>query len=171
MATRPKFNDAWAKFLEVHQHPDGRRRTAKEIGDYLGGKVKVNFDAEYFTNACAIRLSYVLNYTGNPIKSGNDRSSGSPMFGIKKPWYFFRVKPMRRHLVEIFGNAEVDARDDFAMKLADRKGIICFEGTGFNDATGHLTLWNGATCCDKCYFGPLDHPSFVPTRIRLWSLK
>lgn len=36
------------------------------VGKLIGGKVEENIKAGFFTNACAIRLSYAFNYSGMP---------------------------------------------------------------------------------------------------------
>ena len=47
-----------------------------EVGKKIGGKVQYNIDQGIFQNACAIRMSYALNYSGVPVF----RCSGVPVF-------------------------------------------------------------------------------------------
>ncbi|ASK27256.1 hypothetical protein BG910_05425 [Neisseria chenwenguii] len=46
--------------------------------------------------------------------------------------------------------------------------MIAFVITGWNDATGHITLWNDYECGDKCYFQP-SNAKLV--RILFWRLQ
>ena len=46
------------------------KKSVKEVGELIGGKVKLNIDAGTFVNACPIRMSYVLNKTGIVIPRG-----------------------------------------------------------------------------------------------------
>jgi len=57
---RPFFGAAWAKFIEVNV-------PVADVGKKIGGKVEQNIASGVFQNACPIRMSYVLNYTGVPI--------------------------------------------------------------------------------------------------------
>lgn len=41
---------------------------------------------------------------------------------------------------------------DITSGFANKKGILLFNVAGWSDATGHVTLWDGNTCSDKCYF-------------------
>lgn len=50
------------------------------------------------------------------------------------------------------------------------KGILVFSVTGWGDATGHVTLWNGSDCGDHCYFVH-DQPSVSTTLVQFWELK
>ncbi|MFP6791216.1 MAG: hypothetical protein VB954_14640 [Thalassolituus sp.] len=60
---RPNIEDAWKAFKEVY---DDVGKTVSGVGTKIGGKVDYNINKipqgqGRFENACAIRLSYVLN--------------------------------------------------------------------------------------------------------------
>lgn len=59
---RPLFNKAWSLFSEVNVD-------VKSAGEKIGGKVKFNIENGIFANACPIRMSYVLNYSGTPFQN------------------------------------------------------------------------------------------------------
>ncbi len=67
------------------------------VGDLIGGKVKQNIDLWIkepllgFTNACAIRMSYALNYSGILIKRGVWKT----VSGTDKKWYIYRVRDLK----------------------------------------------------------------------------
>ena len=131
-----KFQQMWNAF------PKG---DVDNVKSKIGGKV----DADWINNTCAIRVSRVLNYSGNsvPFKKGETIS------GKDKKWYFYRVRNLRPFIESIYGAPDVTLRSPFDRKeLKKHKGIIQFDETNFSDATGHFTLWNGTTCADQCYF-------------------
>ncbi|HMW73224.1 MAG TPA: T6SS effector amidase Tae4 family protein, partial [Cellvibrionaceae bacterium] len=86
---RPLFSKSWNLFLEVNAD-------VKSVGDKIGGKVKFNIDNGIFTNACPIRMSYVLNYSGTSIpKPGGKYNVVS---GGDAKWYMYRVAEMMTFL-------------------------------------------------------------------------
>ncbi|WP_239323964.1 T6SS effector amidase Tae4 family protein [Snodgrassella gandavensis] len=50
-----------------------------------------------------------------------------------------------------------------------KKGIILFEVSGWSDATGHATLFNGYKCYDSCYFNEPES-TYIAERANFWSL-
>ena len=80
--SRPNFLQAWQRFSEININ-------VAKVGEKIGGNVGVNIDIGVtdpkhgFTNACAIRMSYVLNYTGAKISRG----SWATVSGKDKNWY------------------------------------------------------------------------------------
>ncbi|MFP4835171.1 T6SS effector amidase Tae4 family protein [Cronobacter dublinensis] len=54
----------------------------------------------------------------------------------------------------------------------NKKGIIVFYISGFSDATGHVTIWDGDSCLDgSTYYEPDLHPKQILTYIKFWELK
>ncbi|MCA8364030.1 type VI secretion system amidase effector protein Tae4 [Burkholderia contaminans] len=53
--------------------------------------------------------------------------------------------------------------------LAGRQGVILFEVSGWSDAQGHATLFNGRTCYDHCYFNE-PGARYRTDRANFWSL-
>ncbi|MFY7828926.1 MAG: T6SS effector amidase Tae4 family protein [Flectobacillus sp.] len=57
-------------------------------------------------------------------------------------------------------------------KFKNRRGIICFEVTGWNDATGHFTLWDGNNILygQHDYFNlPSEGKGAKVTKAYLWE--
>lgn len=161
MAIRPSFLTIWSKFIEIYG--DG---TITSVGEKIGGKVEQNIklgltnpDAG-FTNACAIRMSYALNYSGVTITRG----SWATVSGTDKKWYIYRVRDLRRFLVSSFGEPDVVKTTPASSDFAKLKGIIIFSVAGWSDATGHASIWDGDKCSDTCHF-PLS------TEVSLWTLE
>ncbi len=160
---RPDFKSALAFFTTVRG--DG---SVKAVGDLIGGKVKQNIDAGTFTNACALRMSYVLNMSGDVISL----QDGASVTGADGKRYMFRVRDLRQYLLKHFGKPDLTVNNPEAKDLAGMQGIVAFDIEGWSDASGHVTLWDGATCSDHCYF--VDHsapPLYKSKAISLWALK
>ena len=153
MAQRPLFNLAWAAFSRVNV-------SVPQVGRIIGGKVQTNIDSGIFTNACAIRMSYVLNQTGFPVSS-RDGAVSSGAGGEK---YLYRVRDLLPHLQKQFGKPDQVVQNPTLTSFTGKQGILVFDVDIWSDASGHATLWNGSTCSDHCYFPQSTRASF-------WELK
>ncbi|MDR3214587.1 MAG: type VI secretion system amidase effector protein Tae4 [Azoarcus sp.] len=167
---RPFFDSAWARFLEVNV-------SVQDVGRIIGGKVKLNIDQRTFPNACPIRMSYVLNHTGFPVNKnlvpldGDGRLQVSS--GADSLWYIFRVKALRSYLQTVFGDPDIELQTPpiVASALPGEKGIVIITGSGWDDAAGHATLFDGSSCSDICHFaGDPENGTFTPTKAVLWRL-
>jgi hypothetical protein len=166
MATkRPLFAHAWHAFMAV-------RIPVKEVGRKIGGMVQKNTELDPklggFENACAIRMSYVLNMTGFPIHKGNSYKTVS---GADGKQYLYRVAEMMAYLERTFGKPDKSVRSPKTTDFAGSKGIIVVKGHGWANAIGHITLWDGAKCSDTCHLmSDPDNGPFVPDVASLWML-
>src|SRR5690606_5069184 len=115
MAQRPSFNLAWGAFSRVNV-------PVEQVGRVIGGKVQVNIDAGIFTNACAIRMSYVLNQAGFPVQ-GNAGATSSGANGAK---YLYRVKDLVPYLESLFGKPDHVRQNPTPTMFAGKKGILVF---------------------------------------------
>lgn len=160
-------------------YPDGVIASLKKVGDTIGGLVKRNFDMGIediqrspgwypvsptgFTNACATRLSYVLNHSGAPIPTSH---LWSTVTGADHKNYIFRVRDMRTYLPHAFGPPEIDKGEGAtAEDFAGKRGIMVFD-VNFADASGHATLWDGERAVDEDYFHPRTGLTLLG--VRLW---
>jgi hypothetical protein len=95
---RPNFDRAWHAFIAV-------RLPVKAVGEKIGGNVKKNIDLDPkqggFTNACPIRMSYVLNSTGFLIPRAASYKSVSGADGHQ---YLYRVPDMMAYLEHVFAS-------------------------------------------------------------------
>lgn len=125
-----------------------------------------------WANTCATRMSYALNRSG--IRLGKAYSPGGTVVGADRLNYWIRVRDLKRFLSERFKGADVDhtpipimtltqasmnvrsqdAYDNMINKIKGKRGIIVFDVTGWKDASGHFTLWDGQ---NLVYVGPGDH--------------
>lgn len=108
-----------------------------EVGTFIGGKVEQNIRAGVFKNACALRLSYAFNYSGLSISS----TDGAVSSGKDKKWYLFRVSDMRRFVERYIGGRPIKGQK--STDFSGKKGIIIFDNCGWNDASGHIDLFDG----------------------------
>lgn len=152
--SRPYFEDAWKAFERVNIPP-------AQVGSVIGGKVQSNINSGDFENACAIRLSYVLNQCGCPVSHYDDLSYVS---GADGSWHIFRVRDALTYLQRVWGNPDVVVRQTESKALLSAKaGVLLFEVSGWNNASGHATLWDGDRCSDKDYFD-------IAIKCSLWRL-
>ncbi|PLK47312.1 hypothetical protein C0V76_17975 [Uliginosibacterium sp. TH139] len=158
--SRPAFQTMWSHFSTIHG--DG---SLKIVGATIGGKVQENIDlgikdpSAGFTNACAIRMSYCLNRSGTPITRGIWKA----VSGGDKMQYIYRVSDLIKFMHQAFGKADLSAKNPQPKDFQGLRGILLF-GVPWRDATGHATLWNGATCSDHCHFP-------IATEASIWLLK
>jgi hypothetical protein len=175
----------WLRFQDVapdsdHSYPAGVITSLAKIGNKIGGAVKRNFDLGIenirsspgnfpanptgFTNGCATRMSYCLNYGGLPVA----KIDGQTVTGADHKNYIFRVRQMVSFITERLGSPDITkgpeaTRSDFI----GRKGIIAF-GVPFSDASGHVTLWDGQQAADEDYFDATSRHNLPLIDSRLW---
>lgn len=114
-------------------------------------------------------MSYVLNKCGVNVPSGKKYAVVS---GADKKQYMYRVNDMIEYLEEVFGKPDITINSPKNSDFTGAKGIIVFSGSGWSNARGHVTLWNGAICSDACHFmASSDNGTFIPEKGYLWSLK
>jgi hypothetical protein len=103
----------------------------------IGGRVLYNHISkpDDYQNACALRMSRALNYGGHPIPF----SSGKTGSGEDKKWYFYRVDDVEQYITGIFGPPDVSGVTK--NMVTGKKGILLFRNCGWQNATGHITLW------------------------------
>lgn len=161
-AKRPSLSKSKKAFKQVYDDLD---KSVSSVGKFIGGKIDYNINKltpaqGQFQNACAIRMSYVLNKTGVkiPFKVGKTVSGGQGQ------WYLYKVRDLITFLNDTFGKPDKIIHMPTINKVASFKGIIIFEVDEWSDATGHATIWDGVGCSDKCYFSQSK-------KAYVWSLK
>ncbi|MDR2924938.1 MAG: hypothetical protein LBU76_03160 [Azoarcus sp.] len=163
---RPDFLSAWEAFYDVNMG-------VPEVGKKIGGTVKYNIEIPElkdgkWKNACSIRMSYVLNKTGFPVKpEGYAVAKGAD--GMQ---YMYRLNDMISFLHETLGAPDIVIdRAPRPENFREMKGILAVTGDGRGDSTGHITLWNGLRCSDICHLtGDPWNRTFTPRKAALWLL-
>ncbi|MFD1556796.1 type VI secretion system amidase effector protein Tae4 [Paraburkholderia silviterrae] len=163
---RPSFSMAWAASIRIYDPAN----SAAKVAQLIGGNVEKNIDNPdpglRWSNTCAVRMSYILNQSGLVIPA----IPGKTVSGADKRQYFFRVKDLIAFLKRQWGKPEViqyPPRGGGA--LAGKRGVILFEVSGWSDAAGHATLFNGSNCYDHCYFNEPEG-KYRTDRANFWSL-
>jgi len=129
--------------------------STKDLYNTIGGGLPENFqnDPNNWENSCAIRMSRCLNYSG--IRLPKSPSSGGNIIGKDKFNYWIRVKDLKTYLVNLlqgkFTLITEPGGINTVNKFKNKKGIIVFDVTGWSNASGHFTLWDGV---NLFYVGP-----------------
>ncbi|PTQ92463.1 RHS repeat-associated protein [Mucilaginibacter yixingensis] len=157
---RPLFSDL------VKNYP-----TTSNVADVyalVGGDLlrSYNQDPVSYGNTCAMRLSYALNKSGATIPY----IRGKTFKGSNNLNYFIRVKDMASYMDATYGQPNINGMrpGDFSGKT----GIIQFNVSGWSDATGHFTLWNGSSPLYGNYFNiGQQEPGVTLTGVHLWVFR
>lgn len=163
---RPSFAAAWAASLRIYDVADSGGKVASVIGGNVEKNVRNPDVQQRWTNTCAVRMSYILNESGLLIP----RIPGQTVSGGDKRQYFFRVRNLIGFLQQQWGKPEiVKYPPSGGGSLAGKQGVILFEVSGWADAAGHATLFNGRQCYDHCYFNE-PGVNYRTDRANFWSL-
>jgi hypothetical protein len=99
---RPLFGVAWLASQKIYDPNDPLGKVAKVVG----GHVAMNINApppRNWPNTCAVRMSYILNYSGVHIPAlGIKTASGSD-----KKNYFYRVPDVIDFLARQWGKPDL----------------------------------------------------------------
>ena len=140
MAT-PNFEMMWKAFPDHVKYP-----TLSDLHNYIGGTLKKNIGVPGFGpagNTCAVRMSRALNYGSFPISAKLIKSLQlSTMAGADGMLYIFRVRELRTYLNAALAVTPSKVSKNFASAFAQKRGIVSFEVMGWNDASGHIALWD-----------------------------
>lgn len=164
-AKRPLFSTLWSNYPVKMAAPD--------VYGLVGGQALALYkeNPTGYANACALRLSRSLNYGGMPIKQS---TRGYKVKGSDNKPYLLRVREMITFVEQNLGKADITFKpknnEDVSSQLRGKKGIIIFKVSGWGDASGHVTLWNGSDCGDSCYFIH-SAPNVRTTDIFFWNLR
>lgn len=172
---------SWADMSK--HYPASAISTPTLYDSMIGGRFKELYKNAAYENTCAVRMSYALNRSG--LKLGNAPSSGGSIQGGDGYLYWIRVSDLKPHLGTQFKGADEKldlplipaaliadrtamgekfkervklAREWMDASLQGRRGIVVFDVTGWGDASGHFTLWDGVSKT-LAYASPHDDPS------------
>jgi hypothetical protein len=98
-----------------------------------------------YENTCAMRVSKALNYCkGHEIPQQKGLLC---IIGKDKKRYAIRVREMERYIKDTYGEPVFELKAEKGIidnsSIIGKKGIISFHVSGWGDATGHISLWNG----------------------------
>lgn len=168
-------------FAKVEAHYPGEGNSAGDVYKLIGGRVALNYhidpDTGEESNSCTLRVCRGLNYGGAKIKVLDKTILyGTGGDGLK---YIYRVSDMIKQLMAMFGKpviVKTPADADYRSAFEGNKGIIAFQVSGWGDATGHVTIWDGDSCGYHCYFDDADYDNAGSSRattvqVMLWKLQ
>jgi len=162
-----------------HNYPkdgNGGDMPAAQVYALVGGELLAmyNSNPEKFRNACALRVSRALNYSGVTIP----HIPNSTYQGADGKYYFLSTARLYNWMIKSFGtsNALSLSTSDggtngslFQAQLAGNKGIYIMQAASPEQfhALGHATLFDGTSCVgDHCYFNAKGGVQ----KIILWKL-
>lgn len=142
--------------------------------DSLNSEV-YKLDPEKYNNACAIRVSRALNYSGidvpyissQTIKGGDGKN------------YFLGAANLNAWMLKTFENAPTHLTgtqggkygQNFPYLLSNKKGIYImipnYPGKNYFNASGHADLLTNGSCLGDCYFNPKGAVAYI----NLWELQ
>ncbi|MDB5248927.1 MAG: hypothetical protein JWQ40_3321 [Segetibacter sp.] len=135
MPLLPKFDKLDANYPTTSDY----KRILREINPALENDPA-------FQNTCAMRVSMALNAcAGHEIPR---REGLLTVRGVDRKRYAVRVKELKNYLKLRYSlpfrtlTATTQGVID-NVSIKGLKGIIAFDVTGWGDASGHFTLWNG----------------------------
>lgn len=177
---RPSWSD-------MYKHYPGESVPAKDFYPMVGKTFVVlnKQNPRDYSNTCAARMSYALNRSGLKLPVA---PNGGSLVGDDKLNYWLRVKQLKAKLVGHLGKPDLElkhpmierigekavldqrvrATQDFIKEISSKKGIVVFEVIGWEDATGHFTLWDGK---DLVYVGEGEHNNPKSWEYYFWLLR
>jgi hypothetical protein len=144
MRSLPPFAELWSHY------PRGDSSTAKAT---IGG----NINMDWVTNTCVVRVCHALIMAGFEITSAHGLTTARGGNGKR---YGFRVSEFEPYLRAEVGPPTLTMASPKASHFGGMSGIICFEVSGWSDATGHFDLWNGSEAGSGEYFS-LSHEAHI----------
>ncbi len=135
-----------------------------------GGFADLVSDEENYGNTCAMRISVAMNALGGNYKvssqygnrDGNhkDKSSNHIIIRVETIFDFITEK-----LGESTWGMSKNPGSPMDMSFVNgKKGILLYH-VDFNDATGHVDLWNGSSCEYQC---KTEHMTLAKM-VRFWE--
>jgi hypothetical protein len=165
--TRPSFNAAWAAAQKIYDPANSGAKVAKMIGGAVATNINSPDPKSRWNNTCAVRISYILNQSGVHIPQSKNKT----VSGADKSNYFYRVADVIEFLKQRWGRPDLILQypPSGGGPLVAKKGLILFQVSGWGDAAGHATLWDGKGCYDHCYFNE-PGAAYRTDKANFWSL-
>jgi hypothetical protein len=143
--------------------------TPEEMYNSVGGNVASVFNehkndpgGNAYENTCALRMSVALNKSGNDLDTKVKNRKGRSMYtekGGDKKDYALRKDDVKDYMAGKYGMPDISTKStdkDFDAQISNiqgQKGVIVFDVTGWGNATGHVTIYDGnGNCGHDCYF-------------------
>ncbi|WP_417662980.1 type VI secretion system amidase effector protein Tae4 [Pseudomonas sp.] len=171
---RPRFSSLWNAYAAVGN------KSSLDVYTLVGGGVEAARaeNPAAYANACALRMSWGLNHGGFRIPKGTIIQN-KPIYrlaGKDGLPYILKVADIIEFLKFNWGEPDQTLKSQESALLNGKKGIIVMTVSGWSDATGHVTLWDGSTTGDSSDYHRLDSHTYENPNIKLikidyWELK
>lgn len=171
----PSYNSLYNNYPK---EADGSETKAQQVAADIGGDVATLYIQNGYANACALRVSKALNYSGITIPN----IQGYTFMGADGKYYFLSAAKMSNFLRQTFGPPDVDMNQvqggdrgiNFQTTLKGMYGLFVMipndpTKTGFN-ASGHVSIYSNTTCVGGINHTPFNVPGGVK-HLYLWKLK
>ncbi|WP_165836463.1 T6SS effector amidase Tae4 family protein [Taibaiella soli] len=147
----------------------------EEVKRNIGGDLAAAF---YIKNTCVVRVCEALNKCGSPMHHIQFGKGMKTKKGADHLNYGYRVREFREYMKDIYREVHIIKEKGDKINKNDfinRQGIIAFGVSGWEDATGHFSLWDGHNVLYQGgheYFGlptynPLNGHIYL-TDVMLW---
>jgi Type VI secretion system (T6SS), amidase effector protein 4 len=170
--SKPNFDLMWKNFPDHARWP-----TLQDLYKHIGGQLASNINVPGFGpngNTCATRLSRALNYGGALIDVKLTKAlKVRTLMGADRMHYIFSVRELKKYLESSLGGPSVDKKVPIGDIFATKRGIVAMDVRGWNDATGHVALWDGAQFREPShddYIHSLDGVAQAVTGASLWKM-
>lgn len=165
---RPSFAACWSAAQRIYEPSSPSEKVARVIG----GQVAVNIlhvaPPLRWRNTCVVRMSYILNHCGLSIPVMPTMT----VSGADRRQYFYRIESLQAFILHRWGRPDVALQHPSSgARLQRWKGVLFFGVSGWRDATGHVTLFDGHDCYDQCYFNSASSGRYQVGQANLWRLE
>lgn len=174
---RPRFDDMWNNYPEGLDAEEAYKKAGGAVYEaYIYAQKKGSIE---YRNACAIRISMALNGAEHRIPSGTQPEG--KMYRLSgtggKYAYFLKKDDVAKFIKSRWKAPEIvvtGSGEDKKKAILGKRGLIIFDVQGWDNARGHVTLWNGEKCIDTCYFDAASIPGSINAKTikyEFWELK
>jgi hypothetical protein len=166
---------SWSAFQNAFPTNNGNYMAASQVYQLVGGQLYNSHlnNPNAYSNACAIRVSRALNYSGVVVPD----IFGQTEKGADNKNYFLNAKNLNQWMRKTFGipigsNHITGAQGElygvnFPSLLSGRKGIyIMIANYPGLFATGHADIINNSNCPGECWFNPKGGVHYID----IWEL-
>jgi RHS repeat-associated protein len=157
-------------------------QTPEQVYNGVGGKVLQNRNSNprAFENTCAIRMCVAFNKSGADIEPNSTEKTYPAQAGTgsDSKWYYYRVSSFSNYLNREYGAPDKTftvsttmTATDIQASLSGQTGIIQYNVSGWSDASGHFTLYNGSTSLHGDYFDPAHLGGATLISVNFWTIR